>query len=174
MTYGGMMFRPEGFSYGPTILEATPNASTADGGALEFSMAMDSGRRPAPPSPPTCRSREGANRPRSRLSTGQHMECNRNQCEFRGTKFSRLLSVYLEYQQGTQTARCESFTHHCEVSRMDPITRDRTIQALREQLDLCRLQAASLDNDADRRTEMAQTSYAIQLLLDFLQRKEGG
>jgi hypothetical protein len=51
------------------------------------------------------------------------------------------------------------------------ITRDRTIQALREQLKFCRLRAASLDNDAARRSEMAQTSYAIQLVLDFMQRK---
>ena len=56
---------------------------------------------------------------------------------------------------------------------MDPITRDSTIKALKEQLELYRLQAASLDNDADRRNEMAETTYAIQLLLDFLQRKEG-
>ena len=56
---------------------------------------------------------------------------------------------------------------------MDRNTRDRTIQDLKEQLELCRLQIASLDNDADRRNEMAQTSYAIQLLLDFLQRREG-
>jgi hypothetical protein len=56
---------------------------------------------------------------------------------------------------------------------MDSITREITIKALKEQLDLCRMQAASLDNDADRRHEMAETTYAIQLLLDFLQRKEG-
>jgi hypothetical protein len=56
---------------------------------------------------------------------------------------------------------------------MDRITRDETIKALREQLELWRLRAASLDNDADRRSEMAQTSHAIQLLLDFLQRREG-
>jgi len=56
---------------------------------------------------------------------------------------------------------------------VDQFTRDRTIQALREQLELCRLQAASLDNNADRRSEMAQSSYAIQLLLDFLERKQG-
>jgi hypothetical protein len=56
---------------------------------------------------------------------------------------------------------------------MDQITRDRTIAALREQLELCKIQAASLDNDQKRRTEMAETSYAIQLLLDFLQRREG-
>ena len=56
---------------------------------------------------------------------------------------------------------------------MDRITRDKTIQALKEQLELCRLRAASLDNDADCRSEMAQTSYAIQLFLDFLQRREG-
>ena len=56
---------------------------------------------------------------------------------------------------------------------MDQVTRDATIAALREQLELCRIQAASLDNDAKRRTQMAETSYAIQLLLDFLQRKEG-
>jgi len=55
---------------------------------------------------------------------------------------------------------------------MDPITRDITIKALKEQLEFCRLQAASLDNDSDRRNEMAQTGYAIQLLLDFLQRKK--
>ena len=54
---------------------------------------------------------------------------------------------------------------------MDRITRDWTIQALREQLELCRVQAASLDNDADRRREMVETSYAIQLLLDFMERK---
>ncbi len=29
---GGMQLIPDGFSYGPTILEVTPNASTADGG----------------------------------------------------------------------------------------------------------------------------------------------
>lgn len=56
---------------------------------------------------------------------------------------------------------------------MDAITRDSTIKALKEQLELCRLQAASLDNDAGRRREMAETIYAIQLLLEFLQRKEG-
>jgi hypothetical protein len=56
---------------------------------------------------------------------------------------------------------------------MDQITRDRTIAALKEQLELSRIQAASLDNDAGRRSQMAETSYAIQLLLDFLQRKDG-
>lgn len=56
---------------------------------------------------------------------------------------------------------------------MDAVTRDRTIKALKEQLELCRIQSASLDNDAARRNEMTETSYAIQLLLDFLQRKEG-
>ena len=56
---------------------------------------------------------------------------------------------------------------------MDTVTRDRTIKALQEQLELCRMQAASLDNDASRRYEMKQTVYAIELLLDFLERKEG-
>ena len=56
---------------------------------------------------------------------------------------------------------------------MDQVTRNSTIKALREQLKQCRLQAASLDNDADRRTEMTQMSDAIQLLLDFMERKEG-
>lgn len=55
---------------------------------------------------------------------------------------------------------------------MDPTTRDTLIKALKEQLELCRVQAASLDNDALRRNEMKETSYAIQLLLDFLERKE--
>lgn len=32
MTDGGLQVLPEAFSYGPTILEATPNASTAEGG----------------------------------------------------------------------------------------------------------------------------------------------
>ena len=32
MADGGMLIVPEGFSYGPTILEVTPNAATADGG----------------------------------------------------------------------------------------------------------------------------------------------
>jgi hypothetical protein len=40
-------------------------------------------------------------------------------------------------------------------------------------MELARLQAASLDNDVDRRREMAETSYAIQLLINFLERKEG-
>lgn len=56
---------------------------------------------------------------------------------------------------------------------MDPITRDSTIKALKEQLEHCRIQAASLDNDADRRREMNETIYAIKLLLDFMERKEG-
>jgi hypothetical protein len=56
---------------------------------------------------------------------------------------------------------------------MDRKTRDVTIQALKEQLELCRLQSASLDIDAGRRSEMAEMRYAIQLLLDFLERKEG-
>lgn len=56
---------------------------------------------------------------------------------------------------------------------MDQTTRDNTIKALREQLELCRVQAASLDNDAIRRNEMTETSYAIQLLLEFLERKDG-
>jgi hypothetical protein len=56
---------------------------------------------------------------------------------------------------------------------MDQVTRDITIKALREQLERCRIQAASLDNDADRRNEITETGYAIQLLLDFLERKCG-
>ena len=56
---------------------------------------------------------------------------------------------------------------------MDPNNRDRFIKELREQLELCRIQSASLDIDSHRRKEMAETTYAIQLLLDFLQRKEG-
>jgi len=56
---------------------------------------------------------------------------------------------------------------------MDAATRESTIKALKEQLEICRLQSASLDNDAERRHEMVETCYAIQLLLDFLQRKEG-
>ena len=55
---------------------------------------------------------------------------------------------------------------------MDQNTRNNTIKALKAQLELCRMQAASLDNDAERRNEMAQTTYAIQLLLDFMQRKD--
>lgn len=56
---------------------------------------------------------------------------------------------------------------------MDSITRDITINALQERMKLCRMQAASLDNDTGRRCEMAETTYAIQLLLDFLEGKEG-
>jgi hypothetical protein len=54
---------------------------------------------------------------------------------------------------------------------MDSIARDSWIKALKAQLELCRLRSASLDNDADRRKKMADTTYAIQLLLDFLERK---
>ena len=56
---------------------------------------------------------------------------------------------------------------------MDQITREKTIKALKEQLELCRIQAASFDNETDCRNEMKETSYAIQLLLEFLERKEG-
>jgi len=56
---------------------------------------------------------------------------------------------------------------------MDQVTRKLTVKALREQLELFRIQSASLDNDANRRSEMTETVYAIQLLLDFLERKEG-
>jgi hypothetical protein len=35
------------------------------------------------------------------------------------------------------------------------------------------MQAASFDNNTDRRCEMADTTYAIQLLLDFMERKDG-
>lgn len=56
---------------------------------------------------------------------------------------------------------------------MDQVTRDSWIRDLREQLELCRLHAASLDNDTARRKEMAQKRYAIQLLLDFLEKKDG-
>lgn len=55
---------------------------------------------------------------------------------------------------------------------MDRIYRDELIKALKKQLELCRIQAASLDNDAQRRSELKDARYAIQLLLDFLQRKE--
>lgn len=58
-------------------------------------------------------------------------------------------------------------------SAMDASTRDNTIRALKEHLDRCRLQAASLDNDSGQRNEMAETCYGIQLLLDFLERKDG-
>jgi len=56
---------------------------------------------------------------------------------------------------------------------LDTATRNDTIKALKEQIGFHRIQAASLDNDADRRREMAETSYAIQLLLEFLERKDG-
>jgi hypothetical protein len=55
---------------------------------------------------------------------------------------------------------------------MDAVTRESTIKALKEQLEVFRLQSASLDYDAEKRHEMVETCYAIQLLLDFLQRKE--
>lgn len=79
-------------------------------------------------------------------------------------------SAHLNSQQATQLGPIRV---SCLRRVMDRITRDQTIQALKEQLEIHRLRAASLDNDADLRREMAQTSYAIQLLLDFLQRKEG-
>ena len=34
MADGGMLIVPEGFSYGPTILEVTPNSASADGGGM--------------------------------------------------------------------------------------------------------------------------------------------
>ena len=55
---------------------------------------------------------------------------------------------------------------------MDPLTRDMTIKALTEHLKFCQVQFASLDNDAQRRTEMEEASNAIQLLLDFLDREQ--
>ncbi len=56
---------------------------------------------------------------------------------------------------------------------MDRVTREPTIKGLREQLELCRRQAASLDNSASLRAEMTDMSNAIQLLLEFMERKEG-
>lgn len=55
---------------------------------------------------------------------------------------------------------------------MDRIYRDGLIKALKQQLELCRIQSASLDNEPQRRSELKETRYAIQLLLDFLQRKD--
>ena len=55
---------------------------------------------------------------------------------------------------------------------MDPVTRDITIRDLKDHLKFCQLQFASLDNDAHRRNEMADTCYAIQLLLDFLESEQ--
>jgi len=55
---------------------------------------------------------------------------------------------------------------------LDPLTRDMTIKALTEHLKSCQVQFASLDNDAQRRTEMEEASNAIQLLLDFLDREQ--
>jgi len=56
---------------------------------------------------------------------------------------------------------------------MDQAARESTIKALREQLELSRVQAASLDNDSNRREELREQRDAIQLLLDFLERKKG-
>ena len=53
------------------------------------------------------------------------------------------------------------------------IIRDSWINELSEQLAVCRIQGASLDNDAEHRIKMAETIYAIRLLLDLLERKEG-
>jgi hypothetical protein len=55
---------------------------------------------------------------------------------------------------------------------VDPVTRDMTIKALTEHLRFCQVQFASLDNDAERRSEMEEASNAIQLLLDFLDREQ--
>ena len=56
---------------------------------------------------------------------------------------------------------------------MDLITLDRTARALVDQLELCRMQAASLDSDREHREEIAKTSYAIQFLLALLRRRQG-
>lgn len=67
----------------------------------------------------------------------------------------------------------ESIVNCRAVLAMDQITRDATIKALKEQLELCQIESASLDNDVARRSEMAQRSYAIKLLLEFMERKRG-
>jgi hypothetical protein len=54
---------------------------------------------------------------------------------------------------------------------MDRVTLGTMIQTLREQLELSRIQAASLDNDADRRARIAERTYAIRLLFDLLERR---
>ena len=59
-----------------------------------------------------------------------------------------------------------------QSSPMDQITRDATIKSLKEQLELCRIESASLDNDAARRSEMAERSRAIKILLQFMERKQ--
>ena len=57
------------------------------------------------------------------------------------------------------------------MSPLDPVTREITIKALTEHLKFCQLQFASLDNDAQRRSEMEEASNAIQLLLEFLEKE---
>ena len=53
---------------------------------------------------------------------------------------------------------------------MDRVALDSLFHALRGWLHLCRIQAASLDNDAGRRALIEGRIYAIQLLLDFERR----
>jgi len=55
---------------------------------------------------------------------------------------------------------------------MDRVTLDKLIQVLRDQLELSRIRAASLDNDADLRARIAERTHAIQLLIDFLERRQ--
>lgn len=54
---------------------------------------------------------------------------------------------------------------------MDRVTLGNIIQDLREQLELSRIQDASLENDADRRARIAERTYAIRLLFDLLERR---
>jgi len=53
---------------------------------------------------------------------------------------------------------------------IDRATLEDLIQTLRGQLRLCFIQAASFDNDAYRRAQIAERKYAIQLLFDLLGR----
>ena len=51
-TDGGVEIGPEGFSYGPTILEVTPNASTAEGGGTGIVYGYGFGPTSATSTPP--------------------------------------------------------------------------------------------------------------------------
>jgi aryl-alcohol dehydrogenase-like predicted oxidoreductase len=73
--------------------------------------------------------------------------------------------VHLKYPEARENGLGTNLAFTIARGIMDRITREWTIQALREQMELSRLQAASLDNDADRRKDATTAQLSLAWLL---------
>ena len=56
--------------------------------------------------------------------------------------------------------------------RLDRAVRLKKIEALKAELERCRLQASSLDNNAHRQEKIAENASTIQLMLELLEKED--